>query len=110
MTYAYHYDTKEIKDGKFFAIISYLGFLCVAALVLKKDNKFTLYHARQGLVLFVFEVAALILLVVPVLGWIISNFGLAAFGLISLWNILQVLMGKYNRFPIISDIAKKIVV
>jgi len=99
---------KEIEEGKFFAVISYISFLCIISLVLKKDNKFSLYHAKQGLVLFVFEVVCFIVSIIPILGWLIGILGSVIFALFSLWGILQVLMGNFNRFPVISDIADKI--
>lgn len=101
---------KEVQEGKFFAVISYISFLCIVSLVLKKDNKFSLYHAKQGLVLFVFEVATFILSVIPILGLLLRIFGLLVFSLFSLWGILQALQGNYNRFPIISNIADKITI
>ena len=101
---------KDIQEGKFFAVISYLSFLCIISLVLKKGNNFALYHAKQGLVLFVFEVASFLLSIIPIFGWLISRFGIAIFGILSLWGILQALMGNYNRFPIVSDIADKIII
>lgn len=100
---------QEIQEGKFFAVISYISFLCIISLVLKKDNKFALYHGRQGLVLFVFEVIAFILSIIPVLGWLIKIFGVVIFVLVSLWGILQALMGNYSRIAVVSDIADKII-
>lgn len=100
---------KDIHEGKFFAVISYISFLCIVSLVLKKDNKFALYHAKQGLVLFVFEVASFLLSIIPLLGWIISIFGLVVFVLASVWGILQALMGNCSRILLISDIADKII-
>jgi len=100
---------KEIQEGKFFAVISYISFLCIVSLLLKKDNRFALYHAKQGLVLFVLEVGAFIISVIPILGWLIGMFSCVIFGLFSLWGILQAFMGNQNRFPLISDIAEKIV-
>lgn len=102
-------EEKQIQEGKFFAIISYIIFLCVVSLILKKDNKFTLYHAKQGLVLFVFEVVACILTIIPILGFIVRVVGIVGFSIISLWGILQALMGGYCRIPVISKIADKIV-
>lgn len=99
---------KDIQEGKFFAIISYLSFLCIVALVLKKDNKFALFHAKQGLVLFVFEVASFILSIIPILGGLIRVFGTITFMLVSLWGVLQALMGNFGRIPLVSDIADKI--
>jgi uncharacterized membrane protein len=100
---------KDIEEGKFFAVISYISFLCIIALVLKKENKFALYHAKQGLVLFVFEVVSFVLSIIPILGWLIKVLGLLVFTLVALWGILQALMGNYSRIPLISDIADKIV-
>ena len=99
----------EIRDGKFFAIISYVSFLCIITLVLKKDNKFALYHAKQGLVLFVMEVAAFILSIIPLLGWLIGIFGYALFLLVSLWGIMQAALGINSRIPVITKIAEKVI-
>ena len=102
-------EEQEIIDGKFFAVISYVSFLCVITLILKKNNKFALYHARQGLVLFVMEVAAFILSIIPILGWLIGVFGYALFLLVSLWGIIQAALGIYCRIPVVSKISDKIV-
>ena len=99
----------ETQEGKFFALISYISFLCIFGLVLKKDNKFAVFHGKQGLVLFVVEVATFILSIIPILGAFLGTLGIVVFGLVSLWQILQVLMGNYSRIPIISDIADKII-
>ena len=102
-------DEQEIREGKFFAIISYVSFLCIITLTLKKGNKFALYHARQGLVLFVLEVAAFILSIIPLLGWLIGVFGYALFLLVSIWGIMQAALGLYCRIPIITDISEKVI-
>lgn len=103
-------DAQEIRDGKFFAIISYVSFLCIITLVLKKNNKFALYHAKQGLVLFVMEVAAFILSIIPLLGWLIGVFGYALFLLASLWAIMQAALGIYCRIPVVTKISKEVVI
>jgi len=100
---------KDMQEGKFFAVISYISFLCIISLAFKKDNKFALYHAKHGLVLFVLEVASFILSIIPLLGVLIKIFGLLVFTLLSLWGVLQSLMGNYSRIPIISKIADKII-
>lgn len=100
---------QEIRDGRFFAIIAYVSFLCIITLVLKKDNKFALYHARQGLVLFVMEVAAFILSIIPLLGWLIGVFGYALFLLVSIWGILQAGLGIYCRIPVVTEISEKVI-
>jgi len=99
----------EVQEGKFFAIISYISFLCIFSLVLKKENKFAVFHGKQGLVLFIVEVATFILSIIPILGAFLGTLGIVVFGLVSLWQILQVLLENYSRIPIVSDIADKIV-
>ena len=100
---------KEIQEGKFFAVISYISFLCIIALGFKRDNKFAVYHAKQGLVLFVFEVVSFILSIIPFLGGILRTFGIAVFSLVSIWGVLQALMGNLCRIPVVSDIADKVI-
>ena len=103
-------DEQEIREGKFFAIISYVSFLCIITLVLKRTNRFALYHAKQGLVLFVLEVAAFILSIIPLLGWLIGVFGYAIFLLVSIWGIIQAALGLYCRIPVISEISEKVII
>jgi uncharacterized membrane protein len=102
-------EEQQIREGQFFAIISYVGFLCIITLILKKDNKFALYHAKQGLVLFVMEVAAFILSIIPFLGWLIGIFGYALFLLVSLWGIIQASLGVNSRIPIVTKISERVI-
>lgn len=103
-------EEQDIKEGKFFAIISYVSFLCIISLVLKKNNDFALYHAKQGLVLFVMEVAAFILSIIPLLGWLIGVFGYTLFLLVSLWGIMQAALGIYCRIPFVTEISEKVII
>lgn len=96
---------KQILEGKVYAILSYLSILCIIPLVLKKDNPFVLSHGKQGLVIFVGQVAVFILSIVcPG----IMKLGLFILGIISLWGIIEVLRGHHVRLPVIADIADKI--
>ena len=104
-----HHETedKTVAEGKVWAIMAYLGILCLLPLLLKKENKFALFHGKQGLVLFIGEVAIAILNVIPVLGQILWFIGVIVFGILSLVGIVQVLMGKYWKMPVVFDIAEK---
>ncbi len=98
---------KDIHEGKIYAMISYWFFLCILPLILKKENKFAVYHAKQGLVLFIFLVGGFIFSIIPFFG-LVYRLILFLYLLIMLWGTIQALMGKYTRIPIISDIASKI--
>lgn len=99
----------DIHEGKIFAIISYWLFLCILPLLLKKNNKFAVFHAKQGLVLFIFLVLGFILNMIPFLGWLIYRIVLFLYLVMLVWGSSQALMGKYTRIPVVSKIADKIV-
>lgn len=98
----------EIQEGKVLAILAYLGILCLVPLLIKKENKFVFFHAKQGLVLFIAEVALGIMAMVPFLGWVISFIGFIIVPIICLIAIIKVLSGEYWRIPVVADIADKI--
>ena len=37
-------DDKVVEEGKIFALVGYIGILCLIPLLLKKDNKFAYHH------------------------------------------------------------------
>ena len=100
------YSQQEILDGKIFAVLAYLSILCIIPLVFKKDNQFVLSHGKQGLVLFVSEVAIFIGSII-LSAWIIK---LCFFilGIFSLWGIIKSLQGQALQLPVVWDIAEKI--
>ncbi|HBG60911.1 MAG: hypothetical protein A2Y03_09325 [Omnitrophica WOR_2 bacterium GWF2_38_59] len=99
-------DDPQVVDGKIFAVLSYLSILCIIPLILKKDNEFVLKHGKQGLVIFVSEVAVFILSIV--FPWIFK-FGMFLLLIMSFIGIVAVLEGKYTRLPFVADIADSIV-
>jgi len=97
-----------IKEGKFFALIGYISILCIVPLLLKKENKFALFHGKQALVLFILEVAAAILKSIPIVGDVVFSLAFVIFGIFSLIGIVKVLMNEYWEMPYIYDVAQKI--
>ena len=60
------------------AALSYLSVLCFVPLLVDRDDEFVYFHAKQGLVIWMWGVLALFALHVPVLGkWI---FGFSSMG------------------------------
>lgn len=98
----------EVQDAQFFAAIGYLSFLCFVPLVLKKENKFALFHGKQALVLFIFEAAAAILKVLPLIGDLVFMLSFVVFGILSLIGIVKVLMGERWEIPVVHEIADRI--
>ena len=98
----------EVQDAKFFAAIGYVSLLCFVPLALKKGNKFAEFHGKQALVLFILEIAASILKVVPALGDLVFTVAFVIFGILSLVGMMKVLMGEYWEMPVIYDISSRI--
>ncbi len=98
----------EIQDAKFFAAVGYINILCLVPLLLKKPNRFAQFHGKQGLVLFILEIAASILKIIPVLGDLVFTVAFVVLGILSLVGIVKVLMEEYWEMPLIFDIADRI--
>jgi uncharacterized membrane protein len=116
-----------IEEGKIFALLAYLGILCLVPLLAKKDNKFAYFHAKQGLVLFITEIILMFVLgiggmiISMILGmisgtlaaivgmlfgllWLVFVLGMFAVAII---GIVQCLNGKYWEIPVIGKYAAK---
>ncbi len=105
-----HKESAEAREGKVFALLAYLSILCIIPLIFKKDNKFCLLHAKQGLVLFVMEVGVFVLSALPFVGGILLRLGVLFFGIISIWSIIQVLLGRNTKIPLVFELSDKIVI
>jgi len=83
----------------FFTIIGF-----IIAMVTKKDDKYVMFYAKQGLVLFLVFVAASIISWIPVVGWVFWAFT------IILWAMawINALSGEEKNTWLIGDLAEKI--
>jgi len=97
---------QQTLEGKPFAILAYISILCIIPLVLKKNHPFVLSHARQGLVIFIAEVAIFILHII--LGQWLLRLGMFICGVFSFVGMIAVLKGQVIKLPFISDIAENI--
>ena len=68
-------DPKEIEDGKVVAIISYIIPLVALIPLIQRNNAFSLYHAKQVLVLMIAGIAMGVVNVIPCIGQIICAVG-----------------------------------
>jgi len=98
---------KQIPQEKFLAAISYIWILCLVPIVMKNKDEFVMHHAKQGLVLFIAEIALWIIGFIPFLGWIISFFGFWLVLVLSLAGIIKTLSGEKWEMPVLGQYAKK---
>ena len=89
------------NDSNLFAALSYLWLLSVVMLVLKKDDEFVKFHAKQGTVIFV---ASIILWFIPIIGWLLQIAALIAVVI----GFLKAYSGERFKLPVIGDLADKI--
>ena len=91
-----------------YAVLSYLWILCLVPILMKKEDEFVRFHARQGLMLFIIEIAVAIIGIVPLLGPLVYVLGIFICGVLSVIGIIQVLMGNKWSIPVIGEWAEKI--
>ena len=94
-------DKKEIEEGKALAVISYFWLISLVVLLVRKDNEFVLFHARQGLVL---AILATIFYLIPIIGGFL-NLIVIIFAVI---GIVKALAGEIWKMPFLGDFAQKI--
>ena len=71
-----------------------------------KENKEAHFHARQGVLLFLIEVIAVIFLIPGISGFVFKALLIVAVAL-SVVGIYFALQGKNYKLPIIGDLADK---
>lgn len=103
-------DEVEIKEGAFFAALSYIFFLWVLVFVLKKDNHFSRFHAKQGIVIFMAEMVSLFFPLIPFFGNFLYKLSWFIFVFVSIYGVYSSLSGKWTKIPIVYEISKNFVI
>lgn len=96
----------QTEEGRMAAIMAYIPILCFVPLLNMKDNKEASFHARQGVILFLIELLAVIFLIDSISDLVFKGILMIAMAL-SIAGIYFALQGKNYRLPIISDLAEK---
>lgn len=98
------------SDDKLWAVLSYFWIVSVLVLLLKKDSPFALYHAKQGLVLFIVStVGGFIAGMIPILGWfIIAPLFSIAMLVLFIMGIVNSVQGKMVPLPVIGKYAEEL--
>ncbi len=90
------------------AALSYLSVLCFVPLVVARDDEFVYFHARQGLVIWMWGVLSLFALHIPGIGeWL---FGLSSMAVVvfSLLGLASVLFQRAWKLPLISWVTDRV--
>lgn len=100
------FDPKDVEDNRVLAAIGYIWILCIIPLIAKKDSKFAVEHAKQGLILFIAEVIIWIVSYIPIIGWIIGIVGGIVLFLVAFLAFIYAVQGKFWKIPFVYDFAK----
>lgn len=97
-------DPADVEKNKVMGILAYIIFFI--PLLAAKDSKFAMFHANQGLVLFLAALAVNIIgSIIPVLGWffILTLGNLLIFGF-AILGIINAAKGEMKSLPLIGGI------
>lgn len=110
----------DAEQNKVMGVLAYLGFLCLVPIFAAKDSKFARFHANQGLVLFVGELAyAIVYSILSAILWslawsswtmfnivsaLTTILGLVyiVFGVLAIIGIVNAVSGKEKPLPVIG--------
>jgi len=95
-------EKEDIEKNKGMAILAYIIFLI--PLLAAKDSKFAMYHANQGLVLFLLALAVNVVGgIIPFIGWfIILPLGNLLVVVLAILGIINAAKGETKPLPLIG--------
>ena len=108
-------EKKDIEEGKGLAWLSYLGIFILIPLLVQKDNPYTKFHIKQGLILLILSIGwafiQFVFIFIPFLKVIICLLFYPVWIFILVLTIIGIvnsLRGKIEVLPLIGKYAEKI--
>ena len=98
---------KMIDEGKAAAMLGYIPFMCFVPLIKMRDNPFAFRHGKQGLVLFIIEIVAVIFLL-PKISDLLWSAVIVLCLAAAVAGIIFSLQGQDWKIPFIGDWADKL--
>lgn len=87
-------------------VLAYLGPLVAVSYFIAKDNPFVKFHIKQGLVLFVIEVAVWFVGMMLWQLWMLLNLINLAVLILAIIGIVNVTQGKEKELPVIGGYSR----
>lgn len=100
-------EEREVEEGRAAALLAYVPFMCFVPLLKMRHNRFALRHGKQGLILLLVELLALIFYIPFVSRHFWASVLILSL-LVSLYGLVQVLQGRDWKLPLLGDLAEKI--
>ncbi|MCH5251528.1 MAG: hypothetical protein J1F22_01025 [Lachnospiraceae bacterium] len=113
------FNTEDVKGNKVYGVLAYFGILFLIPLFAAKDSQYAKFHANQGLLLFIFNIALQAIGRIAIFAATILSFGVlntyiritvnTAVGIISLVyfiiGIVNACSGEAKTLPVIGGIT-----
>ncbi|MBI4870568.1 MAG: hypothetical protein HY814_03275 [Candidatus Riflebacteria bacterium] len=99
---------KPGPEETFLSALAYVPVLCLLPTMSRCESAFTRTHGRQGIVLFLAEVAASMLAFVPWVGGVVSVVLLATLVWTAYRSARIAAAGQLWRIPLIGDVAERL--
>lgn len=93
--------------SRWMGFLSYLGVLCLIPLIFGRNDEFANFHARQGLVLWIWGVLAIFSLHIPILGAFFFSSSVFFILFLSFVGLVSVQFSRMWRIPVIGMLAGK---
>ncbi len=87
------------------ALLAYIGPLVIVSYLTAKDDAFVKYHIKQGLVLFVAEIALWIIGTMVYMLWPVINVVHVAIVILAIVGIINAVNGKQKELPFVGKLG-----
>jgi uncharacterized membrane protein len=96
----------KIEQNRLMAILSYIGPLVIISYLVAKDEPFTKFHIKQGLVLLVANIALWVLASVAYPFWPLFRLCNLALFILAIIGIVNAAQGKEKELPLVGQWGK----
>ncbi len=96
------------EQDKIMLVLAYLGIFCLFPLLTVKDSEYVKWHAKQGLALFIVEIAAALVNILPAIGQCVYAILFVGFIVVSVLAIVKAFAPMRWRIPLVATIADKL--
>lgn len=94
--------------SRILASFSYLGVLCFVPLIINGEDEYVYFHAKQGLIIWMWGVVAAFALIIPGAGKVFFSFSMLAVLILSIVGLVSVMLDKAWKLPVVYPLASKI--
>ncbi|RAV16420.1 hypothetical protein DQG23_28820 [Paenibacillus contaminans] len=97
-------EPSDVQNNKGMAILAYILFFI--PLLAAKDSKFAMYHANQGLLVFLgYLIVNVVLTIIPIIGWILLPFANLFVFILMIIGIINAANGQVKPLPLVGSIS-----